>query len=344
MSNEHGDGKLTQGPDGPGRRPTVRGGEPVERPARPDLDWRYSTAQLTADPVVGQIESMILLAGKVAPTPFTSRISRSVLDLPLDDERKLLDVWYDQAASLAQATSRKRLSVRVVIDKNGTMPVSSPRLPSERVELRFERDPYEFRGTAGVVRDLTAAYPAHRWVLVGSASQLPLEPLRELVGDLAVGAEGISMVTHNDGTLAGMMLIKCASLAQVPKVGYVDLKEQALPSIGRQHTVRVLRRRQRTAIPIRTLEDYINALRVYHLLRRGQPDAEDPYAERWQPAFSVIEPGAKVSPTARLQDAVVLEGAVVEDDAVVVRSVVCPGAVVPRRERVIEDLVSLEAA
>lgn len=299
-----------------------------------------STPAPISDSIVCELEAVVLLAGRVTPTPLTARIGRSVLDLPLEPDLTLLEGWCQQASALAESLGRDSLLVRVVIDRNGPMP-ARPRLGKDsRVELRLERDPHEFRGTAGVLKDLAAEYDRGSRILVASATQLQLEPLADLLPDLSAHSEGVSMVSHGDGTPSGMMLIRCAALDGVPDVGFVDMKEQALPTIGEDHPVQVVRRDTRTAIPIRTLSDYIQALRVYHLGRRGEAAPDDPYAERWQPVFSLVEEGANVGEDARLQDTVVLRDAVVDDGAVVVRSVVCPGGVVHSRERVIEKIVS----
>jgi hypothetical protein len=292
--------------------------------------------------IVGDLQAVLLLAGKVRPSPLTSRIGRSLLDLPLDADRTLLDLWCEQAAVLARTLALETVSVRVVVDQAGHIPSPSPARPCERVVLRTERDPNEYRGTAGLIKDLAAAYPADGWVLVGSALQLPLVPLHEIVGRLADAHAGISMLAQDDGRLAGMMLVRVASLGAIPSVGFVDFKEQALPAIAKEHSIRVVRGGEPAGLPIHTRGDYVDVLRRHH---QGADAAvqEDPFAERWQAVFSLVEDGARVAPSARLLDSVVLRGGVVEEDAVLVRTVVCPGGVVRRGQRVVEELVSVEA-
>jgi len=295
------------------------------------------------DRVTGDLQAVILLAGKVRPSPLSARIGRSILDLPLDAERTLLDLWCQEVSDLSRALGSGPLTMRVVVDQSGHMPSRAHVPDPAGVRLIVERDPNEYRGTAGLIKDLASVYPESGLVLVGSAIQLPLEPLPTLTEDLSAEPDGISIVAHSDGSLAGMMMLRCRSLAVIPEVGFVDFKEQALPAIGKEHAIRVIRRDQPTGMPIRTLSDYVDALRVHHQGTRGVAALENPFAERWNPVFSLVEDGASVSPSARLQDSVVLRGGVVEDDAVVVRSVVCPGGVVRRRQRVLEEIVSVEA-
>jgi len=92
--------------------------------------------------------------------------------------------------------------------------------------------------------------------------------------------------------------------------------------------------------PIRTASDYVAALRRYHRAVRFNETRRDPFVEDWQPTFSIVEDGAQVHSTARVHDSVVLAGAKVGAGAVVVRSVVCPGAVIPRDAKALDELVS----
>ncbi len=294
--------------------------------------------------VADRLAAVILLAGQVRSTPLISSIGRSLLDLPIEEGRTLLDTWRDEVAQLAVALGRERLVARVVLDRAGVLPEHIPNGTETRVALSIERDPQEVRGTAGVLRDLSRDYDPASYVLVVSASQLLLTPLVELLTDLSATGGGVALVSHEDGTPSGTMLVRCGCLEAVPDVGFVDLKEQALPDMGRGHRVTVVNSRTPTTLPVRRGSGYVLALRVHHGAAEGHRTLENPYAERWRPAFTLVEDGATVAPTAQLQDSVVLRGGYVGDGAVVVRSVICPGARVGRRERVIRRVVGPGAA
>jgi hypothetical protein len=118
------------------------------------------------------------------------------------------------------------------------------------------------------------------------------------------------------------------------------MKEQALPLISSKYDVRVLHRRRPTGLPVRSLSDYIQALRFHHRSRNGRHSENDPLAEDWSPTFSLVEGGAQVDASARLHDSVVLQGGRVEPGAVVVRSVVCPDATVGRDRTAVDRLVT----
>jgi NDP-sugar pyrophosphorylase family protein len=152
----------------------------------------------------------------------------------------------------------------------------------------------------------------------------------------------VAVISHDDGTPSGIMLVTRKTLRMLPSTGFVDMKEQGLPLIAGKYEVRVVKRRRPTGLPVRSLEGYIQALHYYHRRRSGTPAAADPLAEDWSPSFSLIEPGATVDPTARIHDSVVLAGAIVEPGAVLVRSVACPGTIVRRDRTAVDRLVTLE--
>src|SRR5439155_2131377 len=207
--------------------------------------------------------------------------------------------------------------------------------------FRVERDLSEYRGTGGVLRDLAADYGDDDLVLVCNAAQVLLDPLAAIATALDRKDGDVTLVSHDDGTPSGVQLVRCNTLRMIPDHGFVDMKEQALPLIASKYDVTVLHCRRPTALPIRSLSDYIAAMRHYHRRGRGKPVA-DPLVEDWQPAFAIVEPGASVDPGAHVHDAVVLKGGAVEKGGVVVRSIVCPGGVVSKDRPAVDQLVCAE--
>jgi NDP-sugar pyrophosphorylase family protein len=276
-----------------------------------------------------------------------------VLDLPLDENGSVLTGWLDQAAELARAVGIDKLPVRVMVNHKSPEPASAD--PRHYGSFRVERDLSEYRGTGGVLRDLANDYADDDLIVVANAAQVLLDPLPAIVSALERAGGDVTVISHEDGTPSGIMLVACKTLRLIAEAGYVDMKEQALPQIAAQFDVRVVSRRRPTGMPIRTLEDYIHALRFHHrryAAGRGAPangasaggatasSATDPLAEDWNPLFSLIEPGATVDPSARIHDSVVLEGGVVEAGAVLVRSVVCPGGVLRRDKTAMEMFIT----
>jgi N-acetylglucosaminyldiphosphoundecaprenol N-acetyl-beta-D-mannosaminyltransferase len=287
---------------------------------------------------LSRLKSMVLLGGSVRPTALGLATGRSVLDLPLDENGSVFNGWLDQAADLARELGLDGLPVRVMVNQKSPDPSSAD--PRHFGRFRVERDLSEYRGTGGVLHDLARDYEDDDLILVTNAAQVLMDPLPTIVAALHRRGGDVTVVSHEDGTPSGIMLVACKTLRQISEDGYVDMKEQALPEIANRFDVRVLERRRPTGLPIRTLEDYIQALRYHHRRKAGKRSAVDPLAEDWDSTFSLIEAGAQVDPTSRVHDSVVLKGSIVEAGAVLVRSVVCPGGVLRRDKTVVEAFVT----
>jgi hypothetical protein len=229
------------------------------------------------------------------------------------------------------------LPVRLLLDSHAVEPRSASR---ERFSL--ERDASEYRGTGGLLAAIAVDYEDDDLILVGNAAQLLMDPLAAIFKALRRTGGVVSMASHRDGTPSGMMLVTCRSLRLIPPVGFVDMKEQALPIIADRFDVRVLQCRRPTGLPLRSLSDYVAALRAFHA-PLGRPMAADPLAEEWKSMFAIVEPGAAVAPSARLYDSVVLAGGSVEGGAVVVRSLVTGSGVVRKDRKAVDQYVTVEA-
>lgn len=300
------------------------------------------TESLAPMAIVRDLRTVILLAGRVGPSEFADGVQRSVLDLPVDGRRRVLDIWAERFDELARLCGLDRMLVRIAIDRDSRAPDPRPASPDARVTFEVVRDRDEYRGTAGVVRDLTADLRDSELVMVAQASQIQREPLARALAQLEPHGEGVSVVPVAGSELVGFFLLRRARFRDVPDIGFVDLKEQAIPVVQGSLPLPVVRRPPGANLPIRTLDEYLRALRGIYAapVRAGAPDpALDPFAETWKSTFAIVEDGADVAPDAVIQDAVVLRGGRVEDRAVVARSVVCPGGVVRRGEACVEGLV-----
>ncbi|MFW6061967.1 MAG: hypothetical protein ACOC93_04080 [Planctomycetota bacterium] len=294
-------------------------------------DGRDGTALATA----AKLRACVLLSGVVRTTKLTSRLSRSLLDLPLDDNLSLLDLWRGEGAALAGEFDLGRMPLRVMVTAKSPRPMLTPAENGIRVQV--ETDPVEYRGTAGLLRDLAEDYEDDEFMLVVNGGQLLLRPLPELTGDLLRSEGDVRLVSHSDGTPTGILLVRCGALRAVPSVGFVDLKEQALPRIAENYRVTVMDVEGATGLPIRTRADYLGALFYHHC--RPEDEAGEAFAERWQRTFCVVEEGAHVDDTARIHNSVVLRGGWIEPGATVVNSVVCQGGRVARGQTVIDRVV-----
>ena len=299
---------------------------------------RMTSAPLHTDGAsLSRLKAVVLLGGAVRTTPLSTSIGRSLLDLPLDESGSVLNHWLNHATELAKAAGLEKLPVRVMVDRNSPEPVSAA--VKYYGTFRVERDQSEYRGTGGVLRDLALKYDDNDLILVANAAQILLDPLVALATTLDQRRGDVGIISHRDGTPSGIMLVSVKTLRLIPETGFIDMKEQAMPLIAQSFAVEVLHRRRPTGLPIRSVTDYINAMRYYHMRKAGKSTLTDPLAEDWQPAFGIVEEGAVVDPTARIHDSVVLRGGVVEAGAVLVRSVVCPSGLVRKDRTLVDEFV-----
>ena len=284
------------------------------------------------------LRAVILLGGTVRSGGFGATIKRSLLDLPVGGGATLLSYWAGEVAQLGVRLSLPRISVRVVIGRNCFAPQNA--VSTAGVELNVERDPVEFRGTGGVMRDLAQEYGDDDLLLVANANQLSNETLPDRVERLFAGSGDVRLLAGPLNEPGGLFMLRCGCLRGISESGFVDLKEQALPGIAARHSVRVIGSSESTSQSIRRWNDYLAALR-----RRHRPPGESDlsaFQEDWHPLFSVIEEGAKVDATAGIHDSVVLAGGRVEAKATLVRSIVAPGGIVPRGQVVVGRLVTVD--
>lgn len=287
-----------------------------------------------------ELRAIILLAGCLGNSGIVGATRQPALDLPIDDASSLLDCWYHQIVPVAQAIGAERMPVRVLTNLSGAIGLRP--VPASCLSISVECDPSELRGTAGLLRDASVPYPDESFIVVANAAQLLMEPLEQLVEGLYEAAADVAILSDDYGSVASLMLIRCGCLAQVPTVGYVDMKEQGLASLAKKFDVRVVRSPRRVAMPIRTASDYIKALRWHHKARNSHSPGRGAQApeEDWSPLFALCQEGARVDPSAQLFDSVVLRGATVERGAILVRCVVCSGAVVARKQTLVDQVVT----
>jgi hypothetical protein len=221
---------------------------------------------------------------------------------------------------------------------DSTAPAPTVPKPVDGVTVSVERDPKSYRGTGGLLRDLAEAYDDDAYLLVANAAQILLQPLPELAWTMAATGGDICAVSHLNGTPSGLLLVRCRCLRSIPEIGFIDLKEQALPLISKNFRASVVYREIPSGLPVRSLSNYIRALSCYHKSLNGR-NFTDPFGEDWETSFSIVEPGAEVESGARVHDSVVLRGGRVEKDAFVAKSIVCPRGVVIRRQTVVDELV-----
>ena len=278
------------------------------------------------------------MAGAVRANPLRAAANGSMLQLPVDpDGKTLAENWSQQISELGHRLGRT-LHVRIMLDQKSPLIQVPADTPTACFEI--ERDPNGYRGTGGVLRDLSVRYESSDDLLVLNGTQLMIEPLADQVQDMWQSDADVVIVAHRGGTPCGLMLVGCEALSTIATQGFVDMKEQALPQIAKDRPVHVIQRELPVAMPIRTLPDYMDALRLRELRRVDSDVVADPFGENLSSTFSIIDKGARVDDSARIHDSVIMAGARVMPQSVVVRSVVGPGAIVARGRQVVDQVVS----
>ena len=298
-----------------------------------------SLAALRTGPL-GRLRAVVLLSGSVRPSRLSLALGRSTLDLPLEDGRSLLWHWRDHVSALRKLIGLGELPVRVMVDQI-SLPPSAPHRGTQ-VHFSIERDASRYRGTAGVLRDLSEHYNDDDYILVANGAQALITPLTDLTLALSEPMTDVTLVSHEDGSPSGIMFIRCEALRHVAVNGYVDMKEQALPYLASMFNVRHLPHAYPTGLPIRSVTEYVAAIQHRYRTRIGKPVCNNPFAEDCRPSFAVIEEGAYVHPSANVHDSVILRGAHVSENTVVVRSVIGPDIRLSRGEHIIDQLVAGE--
>ncbi|MEM9414670.1 MAG: hypothetical protein AAGA29_04225 [Planctomycetota bacterium] len=283
------------------------------------------------------LRAVVMLAGSVRPGKLRRWSGRSALELPVGASRTVMDCWREQLLTLAETLGIDHLPVRVMMSGDCGLKPGTERFG--RVEIKIEQDPSAFRGTAGLISDVSREYDDSDQVLISHAGQLLFEPLTRIARGIAAPAGDVTIAVEPQGVPSGMMLVRCGAMRGVNPVGFVDFNEQALPELAKDHRVKVARFASAPTRSVRTLGGYISALRTYHRIASGRQDVLGPFSEDWRPTFGIVEPGATVASDAVLHDSVVLRGARVEAGAVLVRSVVCDGAVVTSGRHVVDQVV-----
>lgn len=288
---------------------------------------------------LGQVRAVVLLAGSVRATNLRKGTGRFVMDLPVDPHKTVLDRWHDHLDDLAYELGLDHLPARVMIDRASEAP--APNSHSGPTRVQIQRDPLALRGTGGLVSDVAKEYDDDDYLIVANAAQVLLSPLPRLIEALAQKHADVSLLCDKDNRPSGITLIRCGVLRDVAGIGFVDLNEQALPMIARDHSVKVCRYEQPASLAIRTRQDYLDAIRTCHERANGRCRLTNGgLDEDWSATFGIVEPGAAVDPSAVVHDSVVLAGGRVEADAVLVRAIVGPHGRVGRGESAVERIAT----
>lgn len=287
-----------------------------------------------------RIGSVILLAGAVGSGELEECTGRARLDLPITSGQTVGRQWVHALEAVAARGLFAHADVvrKVMLDHKAIDVSLEESRRRNELDLRLERDPNEFRGTGGVLHDIAKDFDDDSFMLVGFGPQVLLTPLEDVV-EMMLGEDAdVVLVTDRTHAPVPLALIRPKVLRNLPEIGFVDFKEQALPGISKDFRVKAIRFDEPVSLPIRTRANYIDAIRVYHRRHAGITDKHH-IPERWQRTFAIVDSDASVDQSACIHDSVVLKGARIEPGAVVIRSVVGQGSVVGRNKSAVDQCV-----
>jgi hypothetical protein len=285
-----------------------------------------------------KLAALLVLGGSVRESPFEQAVGRSIMDLPLRAGETILDSWHQAARDIAEYFELSRLPVRVLLSHRALEPTIHPR--HLQTPIRIDRDEDEFRGPGGALGDVAAEFADDELLLVVSGHQMMADPITELVSALFGAARDGAILAREDGHPVTLFLLSCRTLRDIPSVGFVDFKEQALPRMAASFDIRVVPWSRAGLHSVRTSKDYLAGLRQVHALEQASRPGSSlgRTHEPWRPIFSIVEPEARVASGVDLLDSVVLRGGQVEEGAVVVRSIVAEGGLV-RTGQLVQDRI-----
>ncbi len=282
-----------------------------------------------------------MLAGALQPCPLQQQLPVPLLCLPIGRCGSLLDAWL---ATIGRSGKCRRVEIVVSTEDdvhalrglaaNRVQPGSQP----PTIAVTVERA--SWRGSAGLLRDVAGSIGDNEIIVAVEAHCLPppsLEPLLHALNGEVKAVVGAAA----DDEPAGVYAFRPAALNSVRPIGYVDLKEQLLPSLHSQGTPVRLVRIGEHVIRLRDQISYLDAVSASMngmgsetMVSRRSPESRIARSARIF-GGSIVERGAVIEDQTIIHASIVLNGAVVERGAIVSRSIVGPRAVVPARARLI---------
>ena len=287
-----------------------------------------------------RVDACVILAGGLRALPIVRETQRSALDLWVGSRGTLFDQWLRRLSAICAPGA----SIRVIHDKS--TPAPEPPEGAHGLGVSVATDRGEYRGPAGVVKDVTTDLPEDATILIADAARWCAPDLTQLVATHARTGGAVTVGANPDDSPAGVYLARRASLDLTPAKGFFDLKEQWLGKLkasGERIGVHRFSDVGLTATPTReaviALARDLAGMTRAQLCEDGWPRATVPPSG----VFRTIAADAEVAADAILVDAVVMPRAVVGAGAVVVRSLVCSGATVGASARLVDTVAPARA-
>jgi len=282
------------------------------------------------------ISTALILSGGLKSPDLMNRFGWPLSCLPQTKNAHVIDTWSEAFRGLGLDEN----SVYVMTDALGkSLWARSDRSPN----LIEDQAPY--RGPAGVLLDAFEHIGLDRPCVIIEHSRMLESPglLAGLVESHKSGGQAITVATNPNGTFSGILIADPEPIKIIPRIGFMDIKEQWLPAA---HTNGLSVARvplDGWSYQIRSRSAYLTAIRKIGGF--GTPLDQGVIARSIGKMMNtrygggLITDGAHVDASASIAHSVVCPGAVVGARAIVVRSIIGPGAGVMNDAVVVDSTV-----
>lgn len=280
-----------------------------------------------ASHAVSTLARCVVFAGGLRASPLQASCERSVLDLMIAPGRTVLEAALDRVGRAIP--SRERATPVCVVYGE---PVPRPVQPKDHdgLSVSVMAEVHRWRGPAGLLLDTCEDLAPDATILVLEGARWYGSALDAFVLAHLESDAPVTIAQTADGSPAGVYLIRRSALDKVPRLGFLDLKEQLFSKLVQDGQRIIVHTLDSTAVmPLRTLQNFLDAA----------ADASGS-AEPW----CVVDPSAQVHPSATVVSSVIMPGAIVEAEAVVARSIVWEGARVRAGEVCVDRVVQQPGA
>ena len=152
------------------------------------------------------MRGVVLLGGAVRRTAFLDGIDRPTMMLPVTQKARLIDLWARALADVSEAFDLAPLDCQVVVDRELGVEGALPAI--EGLSLSVKADPGEYRGTGGLLADLSAGCDADDFVLMAPAATHPPEDLPATLRAAARMGTDVSILVDQECRPLDLFLIR----------------------------------------------------------------------------------------------------------------------------------------
>ncbi len=324
---------------------------------------------------------LVLLAGALHPSPLRRQLDVPVLELPLARDRTMLDAWLETIAKTAAPIARLVIvvssqkdaqSMRELVESRQALAKAaweasgskrqSP-TPAPPCEISVMIDPEQWRGPAGLLRDIATASELSdesrirteasdtsttdgTLFVCAEAAVLPprnLDPLLVRRADPTI-AGAIGAAHGRTGTRgwkdvttelrpAGVYAFTERAICLIPPIGFLDIKEQLLPSLYRAGLRVPVVPLCPEAVRVRDLDSYLLSAR--HSLGHANAISRSKDAAISESAIlsgsCIVQDDVEIEDGCVIHESIIMRGTKIGGGSIVARSIIGPDSRIEAR-------------